>query len=62
MKTTFFLNGAEVQAEASAGTTLLDYLRKLGLMGAKHGCESGECGACTVLIDNLAVNSCMETG
>ncbi len=41
------------------GETLLKLLRRLGYFGAKHGCESGECGACTILMDNKPVNSCL---
>jgi carbon-monoxide dehydrogenase small subunit len=54
------LNGKEVQVEVSASATLADVLREqLGLTGTKIGCEEGECGACTVLIDGQAVNSCI---
>ncbi|MBC7233491.1 MAG: (2Fe-2S)-binding protein [Chloroflexi bacterium] len=54
------LNGKEVQVEVSASATLADVLREqLGLIGTKIGCEEGECGACTVLIDGQAVNSCI---
>lgn len=56
----FKLNGAEVQIDANPTKTLLDLLREdFGLTGVKKGCEIGECGACTVLINKKAINSCM---
>jgi carbon-monoxide dehydrogenase small subunit len=59
MKIEFTLNGSPVEVEAPAGITLLQLLREhLGLTGAKPGCEVGECGACAVILDGLAVNSC----
>ena len=59
MTSSFTLNGSLHSAEHAPGTTLMDHLRSLGLASVKHGCESGECGACTVLVDSLAMNSCM---
>src|SRR4030042_3490038 len=41
------------------GETLLKSLRRMGYFGAKHGCETGDCGACTVLLDGKPVNSCL---
>ena len=41
------------------GDSLLQVLRNMGLYGAKHGCETGECGACTILLDEKPVNSCL---
>ena len=56
----FFLNGEEVEAEVEDRTTLLTVLRNhFGLTGTKEGCGSGECGACTVLVDGKAMNSCL---
>jgi len=56
----FTLNGEPVTVECPESMTLLKLLReKLDLTGAKAGCERGECGACTVLLDGAPVNSCL---
>jgi len=55
-----WVNGREVSLAVPEGEILLDTLReRLGLTSVKRGCEVGECGACTVLIDGRAVNSCL---
>jgi carbon-monoxide dehydrogenase small subunit len=62
MKSTihFVLNGNEVKAEVDHSWTLLQLVRDgFGLTGTKEGCGSGECGACTVLVDGTAINSCL---
>jgi len=57
---TFVLNGKEVTLAADPEMTLLSLLREeLFLTGTKEGCGGGECGACTVLMDDIAVNSCL---
>lgn len=56
----FTLNGEQVQTRVPENWTLLRVLReKFRLTGAKEGCGMGECGACTVLLDGLPVNSCL---
>jgi aerobic-type carbon monoxide dehydrogenase small subunit (CoxS/CutS family) len=56
----FTLNGKRVTVRAHPLKRLLDVLRDdCGLTGSKEGCGEGECGACTVLIDGLPVNSCL---
>jgi carbon-monoxide dehydrogenase small subunit len=60
MKVEFNLNGSVVSVDASANITLLTLLHdNLGLTGTKSGCEVGECGACSVLVDGQVVNSCL---
>jgi aerobic carbon-monoxide dehydrogenase small subunit len=53
------LNGHARRLEADARTTLLELVRRERLWGAKQGCETGACGACTVLLDGRPVNACL---
>jgi carbon-monoxide dehydrogenase small subunit len=54
------INGERYQWAVESNLTLLDFLReKLDLIGTKKGCETGECGACTVLLNGKTVNSCL---
>ena len=56
----FVVNGEPVDVAFSPNKTLLEVVREdLGLTGTKHGCELGECGTCTLLIDGVPVLSCL---
>ncbi len=57
---TCFVNGKKIEKEVDSSLTLLSFLRDtLRLTGTKEGCGEGECGACTVLVDNKNVNACI---
>jgi aerobic-type carbon monoxide dehydrogenase small subunit (CoxS/CutS family) len=53
------LNGQNRRVEVEARTTLLELVRRERLFGAKPGCETGDCGACAVLLDGRPVSSCL---
>ena len=54
------VNGVEERREVAPWTSLLDFLRDhLDLTGTKKGCDHGQCGACTVLVDGRRINSCL---
>ncbi len=56
----FTLNGSQIELKVKPNETLLDLLRyRLKLTGSKRGCNRGECGACTVLMNGKPVNSCL---
>lgn len=60
MKINFKLNGKDTSIKLTNNKRLIDLLRDdLNLTGTKEGCSIGECGACTVIINNKAVNSCL---
>ena len=60
VRVTLRINGDEHSPDLDTRTSLLDLLREhLGLTGAKKGCDHGQCGACTILLDGRRVNACL---
>lgn len=60
MEISFTINGEKITQDVKTGLLLIDLIRDvLKLKGTKPGCLEGECGACSVIIDGIAVNSCM---
>lgn len=61
MRTTITVNGEARSLDVDPRTTLLDALREhLRLTGSKKGCDHGQCGACTVLVNGVRINSCLS--
>ena len=60
-KVSLVVNGQPQELELDTRTTLLDVLREhLKLIGTKKGCDHGQCGACTVIVDGRRINSCLS--
>ena len=58
MKISFWLNGVKREEEVAPDTMLLEFLRALGCSSVKRGCETANCGLCTVMLENRPVLSC----
>jgi putative selenate reductase molybdopterin-binding subunit len=59
MKLQLLINDVLQDVQVFPGESLLKVLRRLGYFSVKHGCETGECGACAVLLDGKPVNTCV---
>ncbi|NLO91556.1 MAG: (2Fe-2S)-binding protein [Elusimicrobia bacterium] len=55
----FELNGVKTELLTKPGETLLDLLRRSGLRGTKKGCDTGDCGSCTIILDGKTALSCL---
>ena len=53
------INTKKYEMDVDVRKSLMDVLRELGLTSVKHGCGVGECGACTVLVDDIPIDSCL---
>jgi aerobic-type carbon monoxide dehydrogenase small subunit (CoxS/CutS family) len=62
LRTRFRVNGVLFDVDVHPSETLLEVLRKLGFKSVKHGCGTGNCGSCTVLVDGRSVASCIVLG
>jgi len=58
MEITLTINGTKKTYDVAISTTLMDFLKSQGLWSVRHGCETGDCGNCAVIMDGAAVNSC----
>jgi aerobic carbon-monoxide dehydrogenase small subunit len=59
MRITLELDGRTVHEDVAPGETLMEFLRRRGTVSVKDGCGTGDCGACSVLLDGRAVTSCL---
>jgi aerobic-type carbon monoxide dehydrogenase small subunit (CoxS/CutS family) len=59
LRVSLTVNAEPKEWTIAPGDLLLDVLRREGYFGVKRGCEKGECGSCTVLVDGKAINSCL---
>ena len=59
MKIKFILNNKKIETDVNIGQTLFEYLRANEIYSVKYGCDNGECGACTVLVNGKAQNACL---
>ena len=59
MKISLTLNGKQISSGIEPNLTLLEFLRSRGVLSVKRGCETGECGSCTVMVDGTPKASCI---
>ncbi len=59
MRISFQLNGKAVETDAHPGMTVLEFLRSEAFFSVKQGCDKGECGTCSILVDDRCYNACL---